>query len=1412
MKRNPRQIRLDSNSFSHSSALADKRCRRLRPVLLLATALIAMHTARSAVDHVVRFDAKAGAHFAFADHIDFPAYSWPRTLLSNLVDFTGVEIDPDDLVLVNRQTDQAVPFQLSDMVFADERLVRATVNFFSDLPSGAERRFVLQRRTADTRPTEPLPAPVAISRNNDLIEINNGHIGIAIPANRQESPRGIVGPLAGMTRGERNLGSSHLRTGERTVTGVESDILESGPLFAVVGIRYHFDNGGAYRVRVKVIAGYEHLEFEETIEGLSEADGVSLEMGFEGFDPQYRFAAGNRRGTFFSSGRRIDEPFVSVGELEDPRWTPGWREVPSEEMVMRLLPYQGNLVRESAPCVSFWEADEQSGGNLELGLFALDHQKWQDHQYKVWQHSTKLQVTFRYTDNVLFWMWPLATGTRSTALSVTEPEAGQAQVQELRDIYASNGFNVERWRSPRYVQLMHQRYGALSLNRVKNWGLRYPEHARQPANIFSADLVRKRRADEYERGLFQSVLVQYPFGINVAPGGTSIDHRFVFKDVVPEYTQLVTSFTSEQKKRIDALLLLTGYVTTGEEMHPIRTAVAGCPNMAADGWAVPAQMAFLFPEHPMAGEWLDYYERTWDITHRKYTRPDVDTYESFGGRWTESLATYNWAHLRPTGHSQIAGILTDGKNRWATPEAALRGRWMVDLLTAPVFNPNPEWRYNFRQGQPRPPDPLDPAWQAGDPFSSDQGFTRQYPAQGAHSTGTARVVPEIVELYGRFMHHYDPLLAEHILWAAHQGKSRGNLFESRSRDLWMEKMFELYPENAGTNPHLRSVKYTGHGIVLRAGVDTPEELSIHLNQVDRGPNYRWGLGGENSSGSLYFFANGRPYTGHERQNAGDRRLDATDGVTTFGVMKDGSYRSIGMNVLEKPLYDLGVAQFAEVTSREGESAYSWPGYQSRSIMLVGTDYWMLGDRFGGGARFTWFTVRDLDFPKLIFLNPEHIRQDHWTEIQTPMSKGFHRDFHGSFLHTVLVTHRDEVGPVHMAPQDLPFLTSTPVKQYRRGRGFDTPDGAWRIQTGHSQDIVFRSLEPIDYRNEEGDLFEGTAGVIRRQQDGALEMAMFHSRKIGMAGLTVAVDREDIGVGCRLENGRVEGVFKAPEGGQLTLTTTDIADKTVYIDSLPAVAVKDNTSLTVELPAGRHTWQLVAGPARPAQPVIQRTEHLKEGVKLVFSEAAGARDYSVEISRDGGNSWEEVTTTAETSIILPELSEGKYHVRTTGRNGELHSHPAYEWPIYVTGEAPPPPEGVTVRITEDGAELSWGRVLGVTEYRLYRRRAGTDDYEMVYSGGAREFTDSPPRPLTKPYALPGRERNAGKPAVAVYEYAVSGVNGFGEGDKSHPVSTDPANWLVWKPAGPLGFSRRSAFWEPPYVPAHMMPPENYPGPD
>ncbi len=1368
------------------------------------------------IDYITRFSGDS-VTFELQDHINFEAYASPRTLIGCDVDFSEVDVKAEQLWLFSDTAKAAIDFQLSDVVYKNGKLQKAKVNFFADLPAGAIRRFRLENAGNALMKVryDHEKYNVKVNNKGDYIELDTGLVTIAMPTKKITLNEGVCGPIAYMMAGDKKMGASYILSQSLEITSVAITPIEKGKLFCQYDVVYTFTGGARYKVNIRAIAGYEHIEFTEDISELTPDDKVKLEMRWDNFNPVYRFSNDcewfrKHDGTW----RGIDEPLMTSWIEEDPHWSPGWREDPSKEMVMRVLSFSGNGVREAAPFASFWEGDDT--GSRELSVFVLDHLKWQDNEYKVWQPSQKLVITFRYTDDKLYWMWPLAEGSRSTAIAVTDPVKGQAEVERIRQVYmpafkkgytADGRFKVDDMRL-RYAQLLHQRYGCLSLDRTKNWVLEYPQTAKSPEKIFKDGHV--KTADEYEDMLFRSSFIYYPLGLNVWPGIYSIQHRFVYGWATDAYGRLSDQFTPAQKKRIDALWLMAAYITAGEEMHPVRNSLSGCPNMPADGWCVPTQAAFLFPEHPMSQEWLEQYERYWEISSQMFTRPEVNTYDSKGGRWTESLSVYNWAHLRPTSFSQFAGLITDGRNRWANPFAAMRGRWMVDMLSAPIYNPTPYWRQAFGSKR-KEPAPLSSEWQPGMAFDKSYGFERQYPAHGAHGTGTAIPVPPIVHVYGHYMRYYDPLLAEYMMWAG-----IGEDFEeSKGHADWTSLMLEKYPLNNGTNPHLKSCKYTGHGIVLRAGVDTPRELSIHLDQVDRGPNYRWGNGGEGASGSIYFFANGKPYSAHERESSGDRNLDATDGVTTFGVMKDHTYRSIGFNVLEKPLYDLGVAQFAEVTSRSDKSAYSWPEYKSRTIMLVGSDYWILCDENGTlgrtACRFTWFTAKDLDFPKLIFLEPETIRIDHWTEIRTPMSKGFHRDFtlENTVLSTVLVTHRDDVEMENMTIRNIDCLEMTPVKEYRKARGFDTPKGAWRVKTANSRDIVFRSALDVRYEGKDGS-FLGQAGVIRHLNNGTVELAMFKSSKVGSGDVTLAVDNPLVGVSCTIEaDNSLEGSTYGKEDAVLTISGLDVAGKTFHLDGVKIAAKPADGGIAVNIPAGSHRWQFTAGHARPSQPVITDTEYLKDGVRLCYDKAAGAADYLIEISEDGGSTWNKAGQTVKTDFTLTGLETGKCHIRVIARNGEMLSVPAAEWPVYVSMDVPHYPEGLSLEIENDSIALSWGKVLGTTDYCLYRRIAGEKEVILVYKGKDNLFVDNSTGSLPTHYTLPGLEANYGKPDVKIYEYAVSAANGFGEGPLSDAISTDPSNWLNWTPAAGLKFNRRTAYWDLPYVPENQIPDEHYP---
>lgn len=232
------------------------------------------------------------------------------------------------------------------------------------------------------------------------------------------------------------------------------------------------------------------------------------------------------------------------------------------------------------------------------------------------------------------------------------------------------------------------------------------------------------------------------------------------------------------------------------------------------------------------------------------------------------------------------------------------------------------------------------------------------------------MLPSAYWLLGKEFEHYDPLLSENMRYIARPEYEDAEMKDRAANTF--NCMYPLSTDDSGTPPDLESVKITG----LRSAVGTKDELSIHLGQIDNGPNYRWGIVGDGGCGAVYFYAGGKSYSNNGKEDAGDRRLQDTDLVTSFGVFKDGRFKSIGKNELSSPLYNLTVGQFAEITSSP-DRAYSWPEYKGRSIMLVGSDYFLIYDDVYNqnmGSRFSWFTKLDESLPELGVIKGEPFRR------------------------------------------------------------------------------------------------------------------------------------------------------------------------------------------------------------------------------------------------------------------------------------------------------------------------------------------------------------------------------------------------------------------------------------------------------
>ncbi|MCU1232145.1 MAG: hypothetical protein JWP63_112 [Candidatus Solibacter sp.] len=1260
--------------------------------------------------------------FVLDDPLHHPFLAWPRTLLSYPVRFEE-KVALDHLVLTRKDTGERVPVQFSN-VTRDS----ATLNFFSDLPGGAHREFVLTLAA----PQAAQPGVSVISEKN-IIVLDSGVLKVRIPAS-QPVTGNAPGPLMQFSRGGKWIGSSTLSITGDPVVSIESAELDSGPLFVTYRLTYTTRSGAKYIATIRCAAGMDFVRFEEDMEGLGERSGV-FENTWDGF------AVTNRQSS--------NHPYPFPDRIAKPHTYDDypWERVDERQMNTHLgvqsglsadgeMPFYLGLFQpwpafRVSTFANFWS---QSSGDA-LGVFIDRVTEWQDHDYAVWHSSPALQLRYYYRDGKLSWRWPLIRGRRSTGVGfydhARDIDAMTRMESAVAGVRGEDGYTYHGHLSPTsHAMWMQSRYGTLDLNMVKDWTLAYPDSARHPKALFTQG--QQKRAADLERMVISSGLTNELAlsGTRQNGGFGPVPSRQILDSWIDAYNRLYPEMTDAQRKRITAVFLLMSYTHAAEDYMPMVPMFSGHPNFLSDVKSVPAAMAFLFPDHPQANTWADEWEKFVELNTRYHTRPDVAVWDAQGGRWTENLGTYVWGFIRPAARAGFALQNRDGYQRFVSPQLAQVGEWLVNALSAPFAGESKEALSleNLERDAHE--------WGVVTP---EKGPRRVFPPVGAHAE--RRMTPRSMWYLGVSLERYAPLTAEHLMWAARPTDQDQEVLPGRI-DPW-DAMYAR-PDNRGTNPHLRSAKYTGSGIILRAAVDTPDELSIHLGQIDEGPNYRWGVAAEGGGGGLYFFAKGKAYNHNGGEDVGDRFAQDTDFGTNFGVWKNGAFRSIGQNVLSRPMYDLNVAQFAELVPRSGAGTYATPEYVSRSVLLAGHDYFVLYDDVANqavGHRLSWFVRRGDEFPSIeLVKGAERRLETNVTDLATRTTLGKWFDGLGDSM-AVISARKD--------------LKSTP-----------TPYGC-TVQGPGVDDLIFRDHAGVKYESG-GVAFEGTAGVVRHRGQG-YEFALFHGTKIAIPGLSLSLSNTDIGIAGT----STSGSYYAPTPGTLQVNLP--AGTRFYIDGAP------QSSLT--LITGLHRWEITAGVPVPIAPAIDRTENLPGGARVIAQTVASATSYAFSISRDNGLTWTSAGVAARPEIELRGLPDGaKVHVRVTASNTEHAGAPGPEYPIYVTSKPPAPPDGLRVQLADGAAMLTWGDLLGVAEYRLYVHTASS--WQLIYHGRDRTYLDRRAG-IRKSDAIPG-----GSHEGPIVQYQVTAVNGNGEGPPSRIADSDPSSWRNWDPMPGESFRRSS----------------------
>lgn len=1273
-----------------------------------------------------------------------PFYIWPRTLLA-------YPLAADSRASANQavQCVETGEVQSIQIAAAPGQGGERSLLFLGDLGAGETRTYRLIEGRAPANGQQS----IAIANEAGSIAIDTGAMRVRIPAS-QTITGAMPGPILQVSRGGAWTGSSQMQMDGCRFTRIDTEELEHGPLRSIHRVTYRTDSDAKYVATVECIAGMDFVRLHEEMESLPA--GATGEFDFAWTGCTFTHRQGPNHPYNFPRRPLSDYtqyPWEAIAPAHmDTQFgvSPGLSPTGRMPFSLRLFePWSDAL---AACFANFWSDDA-----TDAAAIFIDHmEEWEDHEYAIWHSSPRLAVEFVYKAGTLHFVWKMGRGSRSSCVCFYDHARDVEAMKRLEDRtrgVSLDGRNFRAGLFPTSHALELQNWhGTLNLDKAKDWALQYPEAAGHAKPTFTnlpfqdgKQLYRILSGTDFLSDLALS-------GVRQNNGFGPTSSRQVLESWVPCYNAFRDQLSPEERRNLESILLLLAYVHAGEDYMPLQRMLAGHPNFLSDVKSTPCGMAFLFPEHPAADDWSDTYEAFLRMNTRYHTRPAVSAWGTHGGRWTENLGTYVWAFLRPASRGSFLLKCRDGQERLCGPQLAEMGEWLVNALSAPFAGESPETMKRIEAEMAHNEGARRHYWGI---VTEAMGPRRVHPPQGAHSE--RRKTPRTMWYLGHTLRNYAPLTAEHVMWAA------------RPTDQDMEATADqgdpygaMYPkeDNRGTDPHLETSKYTGYGIVMRAEVGTPAELSVHLMQIDDGPNYRWGTAGEGGCGEIYFYANGKGYSHNGGEDSGDRIDQDTDFCTNFGVWKDGAFRSVGQNTLSRPLYDLNVAQFAEIVPRTGSRAYSWPEYVSRGILLAGDDYFLVYDKVFNpeiAHRFSWFVRKGDEFPHIELLsdNPRD-EANRFTTVETEDTTGRWAEGSGDSL--VLVTHKEGI------------------------RAMRAPYGA-NVATADGNDVVFLSHEPTQFRQGEKE-FTGTCGVIRERK-GSTDFALVHGTHIGAAGLSVSTSDTDLGVSASIGNsGSIRGFFFAPQATEMELKVPErLKNGHLFIDGEQA---GEGEAITVKLQAGKHAWEMTETLPRPMAPRVDHTENTADGAVVVAAPVSSAAEYVLEISADNAKTWTPAGKANEPKVSLTGLKPGmKYHVRFSARNADQASEAGPEYPLYVTAEAPPAPDGVHVALTAGKAEITWGEVLGVSEFRLYRRTGSAGRFAVAYSGRATRWTDMNPA-IEAPGQPRPRAARAGK-AIAC-EYYVTAVNHVAESKPSRTVDTDPESWRNWNPTGDEPFRR------------------------
>lgn len=767
--------------------------------------------------------------FELQDYLD---HHWQQELIS----YPMAEPGEGSLCAVD-ESGQVLPAQYS----------AGRVYLMTDLLPLAHKRFEVKPAAGEAVPETDL----TVERAGDIWEINTAQIGLRLPAGEKtfDSPLPLEQaspPLLSVRGAEGVWRGGGALAGEAKVCSWSAELLEEGPLFATVRIRYELEPTGYYEVRIQVIA---HQEVTLVWEDFSLPQEGALELAWsEGWEPTHGLWGPHS---------------PAEGRGAPPEWRRG------------SFPWNWNYPLDqglSDPVLlsPFFAWDKDVGtywggfgeGEDYFAVLALSPTQWRNPM------ENRVQV-FAHGERGVVWRFPLSEGTRHWLLHAgvkskcvppnPESNGGGTSGGAYAPGHHAGGLGdyPQACRSVR-TQRLGIKFAETPLDQVKDFvlqweGARPEDYPRGLCRREEIPEIRERLTrndflrDRIEKHGDDSTLAD-PAGLYLATGDEKYAQAAkegflgILRNLVDSYLtntgfmrdQMVCMhltrplrayalgwdliagsdvLTPDERNWANAVWTFAIYKLLDPDAWPEQALgySRANENFHSDRLSTEALVVNLLTGHPRQREWAEAVAAEMEADFERSTHP--------GGSWIET-PNYHVFSL----YCLMAGMI------------ALNNGGLCDLSTNQRFQETMDFLVRVQA-------PYDP--RLGTHSFHTIGDT---PIEKPTHTGQA-----VYAIAAKLLAETDPDLSAHLMWAW-EGAGRPYLYENRPGELWSVPLAAINADLPAQPPEqpLTSEYLPGFGAILRNNWNTERESYFLWKMGPCRSHYQC------DEGTFHWFAYGQP--------------------------------------------------------------------------------------------------------------------------------------------------------------------------------------------------------------------------------------------------------------------------------------------------------------------------------------------------------------------------------------------------------------------------------------------------------------------------------------------------------------------------------------------------------------------------